>query len=160
MEEALKVDLNHADAEQLNALPHVGEATAAAIIEYREGRGCFRDIEELQNVKGFGGSKFEAISGHIRVDLTGCVFKNVDDGADPDERNPRGKKAGGGGLVNINTATEKELDALPGIGKTTAKKIIDYRNENGSFASIEDLMDVPGFKQGTFEKVSELVTVK
>jgi competence protein ComEA len=62
-------------------------------------------------------------------------------------------------LVNINTATLEELDALPGIGLTTAQKIIDYRTVNGPFGAIEDIMNVSGIGPSTFEGIKDLITV-
>ncbi len=64
------------------------------------------------------------------------------------------------GLVNINTAEENELSAIPGIGAGKAAAIIQYRQENGNFASIEDIMKVSGIKEGTFEKIKDKITVK
>lgn len=61
-------------------------------------------------------------------------------------------------LVNINTATLEELDALPGIGPTIAQRIIDYRNENGPFNTIEDIMNVSGIGPSTFEEIQDLIT--
>jgi len=76
-------------------------------------------------------------------------------------------RANGGGvpqpagviLVNINTATLEELDTLPQVGPVTAQSIIDYREANGLFSTIEDLMEVDGIGQATFDKVKDLVTV-
>ena len=62
-------------------------------------------------------------------------------------------------LVNINTASESELDTLPGIGPTTAKKIIDYRDANGPILTIEDIINVPGIGPGTYERIKDLITV-
>ena len=62
-------------------------------------------------------------------------------------------------LININTATLEELDALPGIGPTTAQKIIDYRDANGPFATIESIMDVSGIGPSTFDEIRSLITV-
>ena len=62
-------------------------------------------------------------------------------------------------LININTATQAELESLPGIGETTARRIIEYREENGPFARIEDIVDVAGIGDGTFERIKDLITV-
>ena len=62
-------------------------------------------------------------------------------------------------LVNINTASLTELDALPGIGPTTAQKIIDYRNQNGPFLAKEDIINVSGIGPGTYERLKDLITV-
>ena len=64
-----------------------------------------------------------------------------------------------GEKININTATLQELDTLPGIGLTTAQKIIDYRTVNGPFAKIEDIMNVSGIGPSTFEGLKDLITV-
>jgi competence protein ComEA len=63
------------------------------------------------------------------------------------------------GKVNINTASLSQLDTLPGIGPATAQKIIDHREENGPFASIEDVMDVSGIGEVKFEKMKDLITI-
>lgn len=62
-------------------------------------------------------------------------------------------------LININTATAKELETLPGIGEVTAQKIIDYRTESGGFDSIEEIMEVKGIGEKKFEAIKELITV-
>ncbi len=62
-------------------------------------------------------------------------------------------------LININTATLEQLDSLPGIGPTTAQKIIDYRTTHGPFQRIEDIMNVSDIGPSTFEKIKNLITV-
>jgi competence protein ComEA len=62
-------------------------------------------------------------------------------------------------LININTASAAELDSLPGIGPTTAQKIIDYRTQNGPFVSTEDIINVSGIGPGTYERIKDLITV-
>lgn len=62
--------------------------------------------------------------------------------------------------ININKATEEELDTLPGIGESTAKKIIEYREEKGTFKNIEELKEVSGIGDAKFDKIKDLVTVK
>lgn len=63
------------------------------------------------------------------------------------------------GLININTANETELDSLPGIGPSIAAKIINYREENGDFASIEDIKNVNGIGDSKFEELRDLICV-
>lgn len=64
-----------------------------------------------------------------------------------------------GEKININLAASKELEQLTGVGPATASKIIDFRQENGFFASIEEIMKVPGIGQKTFEKIKNQITV-
>jgi len=61
--------------------------------------------------------------------------------------------------IDINRAEPWLLQALPGIGETRAQAIVDYRSENGSFKRIEDLLQVEGIGEGTFEKVKDYITV-
>ena len=63
------------------------------------------------------------------------------------------------GKININTASVEELCTLPGIGESTAKKIIRYREDNGPFEKTEDLMNVPGIKEAKFASVKEDICV-
>jgi competence protein ComEA len=62
-------------------------------------------------------------------------------------------------FVNINKATQTELETLPGIGPSTALKIISYRNENGAFSSIEDIKNVSGIGDSKFESIKDLICV-
>ncbi|MBQ2505952.1 MAG: ComEA family DNA-binding protein [Erysipelotrichaceae bacterium] len=62
-------------------------------------------------------------------------------------------------LVSINSAGIEELTTLPGIGKTTAQKIIDYRQEKGSFLSLEELMNVKGIGKSKYEKIKGSITL-
>jgi competence protein ComEA len=62
-------------------------------------------------------------------------------------------------LININTASSAELEALPGIGPTTAQKIIAYREQNGPFINTEDIINVSGIGPGTYERIKDLITV-
>jgi competence protein ComEA len=64
-----------------------------------------------------------------------------------------------GEKVNINTADEKELDSLPGIGAIMAKRIVEYRTEKGRFASIEELKEVQGISEKKFEKLKKYISV-
>lgn len=64
-----------------------------------------------------------------------------------------------GAKVNINTATQNELDGLPGIGPALAQRIIDFREENGNFKSIEDIQNVKGIGDSKFDEIRDKIVV-
>ena len=66
---------------------------------------------------------------------------------------------GNDGRININTADEKALDELPGVGPATAKRIIEYREANGPFAAPEDLKKVRGIGDAKFEKIKDKIAI-
>ncbi len=61
------------------------------------------------------------------------------------------------GLVDINRAGKEQLMTLPGIGESKAETIIQYREEHGAFSSIEGLMEIPGIKEGVFNKIKDKI---
>jgi competence protein ComEA len=63
------------------------------------------------------------------------------------------------GLINVNTATATELEALSGIGEVLAATIVEYRTQNGPFATVDDLLDVSGIGPATLEEIRDQVTV-
>lgn len=62
-------------------------------------------------------------------------------------------------LVDINSASQEELEQLPGIGPTLAERIIAYREENGPFARIEDIVNVSGIGSATYDEIKDLIAV-
>ena len=61
--------------------------------------------------------------------------------------------------LNLNTATVAQLEALPGIGKSTAERIVEYRQKSGGFKKVEELMNVKGIGEKSFLKLKPLITV-
>jgi competence protein ComEA len=73
---------------------------------------------------------------------------------------PSGKAAAApAGIVNLNTATVSQITTLPGIGETAAQRIVEYREKNGGFKKVEELMNVKGIGEKSFLKLKALVTV-
>jgi comEA protein len=62
-------------------------------------------------------------------------------------------------VININTATAEQLDSLPGVGAKLASRIVDYRQKNGGFKKVEDLMNVQGIGEKNFLKLKPLITI-
>lgn len=92
----------------------------------------------------------------IYVPTTEELEKGIVDGSMPEvtgtDNNTEGK-------ININTALKEELKLLPGIGDAKAGSIVSYRDENGAFQSIEELMMVEGIKEGVFNKIKDNITI-
>ncbi len=64
------------------------------------------------------------------------------------------------GMVNINTATAEELCTLPGVGESRAQDIIAYRTKHGLFDTVEEIMQVPGIKEGLYEKIQNKIYIE
>ncbi len=81
-------------------------------------------------------------------------------GAVPSGGVPGGSSSpGASSQVNINTASATELETLPGVGEVIAQRIVDYRTQNGPFASVDDLLDVSGIGDATLAEMRDMVTV-
>ena len=64
------------------------------------------------------------------------------------------------GRIDINTADAMQLVTIPGIGETRAAAILAYREKNGPFAKVEDIMQVSGIKSALFEKMKDYITIR
>ena len=94
----------------------------------------------------------------VRVPAKGAQ-KAAANGATAAKAGGSANSADTGGLVNINTADEKALDTLPGVGPATAQKIIEYRENEGAFQSPEDIMKVRGIGKAKYEKMKDKITI-
>jgi competence ComEA-like helix-hairpin-helix protein len=131
------VDINTADKAALEGLPGIGTALAEKIIAARP----FKSVEELKNVKGLGEAKFNGIKGLVSV------------GEDEENVTPKLKP---GQTININSASQEQLESLLGVGPVKAEAIIAGR----PFAKIEDIMKVRGIKEKTFAKIRDYLKVR
>jgi competence ComEA-like helix-hairpin-helix protein len=155
-----RININTANSGELQQLNGIGPVLAGRIIDYRKNISLFYAIEDIKNVKGIG----EVIFGKTRDNI---IVGNVSPPAPqpsppaptpsstptPSQTPPSSSK------ININTANYEELQGITGVGPSIAKNIIDYRNANGPFAQIEDIMNVPLIAEGRFEKMKEEITI-
>lgn len=98
----------------------------------------------------------QAADGGVQI---GIVTQESADSTGSLEGSASGKSAEDG-RININTATVEELCKIPGIGSTRAAAIVSYRDDHGGFKSPEDIMQVSGIKEGTYEKIKDSISVK
>jgi competence protein ComEA len=94
-----------------------------------------------------------------KIGIIGAESADTADGTAAGTAGAASSSSGDDGKININTASESELCSIPGIGTTRAAAILAYRQEHGSFQSIEDIMNVSGIKQGTYDKIKDSIKV-
>lgn len=97
-----------------------------------------------------------------KQDISVCTNKGtsiITSDENKPEEVPNSKSETKNNKVNINTSTKEVLTSLSGIGDAKAQNIIDYRNENGLFKSIEDLKNVTGISEKLFEQIKEFITI-
>jgi len=146
------VDVNSASQTELETLPGIGPSKANAIIEYRSTNGPFKNLDDLDRVPGIGPATLTNIG--PLVTFSGEVS------AAPSGTSSSSSRAGSGGHINVNTASQAQLEGLPGIGPSKAAAIVAYRDERGPFASCEDLSQVNGIGPATVANLSGSCTTQ
>lgn len=154
------VNVNTATASELETLPGIGASKAAAIVEYRTANGPFASVEDLQSVPGIGPATVSNLRASATVGdgtTTAAAEPAPAPAAAPDAPAPAPiAPSGSSGKINVNTASASELEALPGIGPTKSKAIVDDRDMNGPFASCDDLARVKGIGPATVSGIRDL----
>ena len=115
-------------------------------------------------IEAAGGASEDAVPDALNLarvlsDGEQIIVPTVEEQERLEEAAVAGQTLDAGGKVNINTATVEQLDSLPGVGESTAKKIIADREENGPFGSPEDLKRVSGIGDKKYEDLADLITV-
>lgn len=133
-----------------------GEVAQPGVYEFAEGDRVIDAIERA------GGQlpKADLSLLNLAAPLTDGTQILVSKAGPPGVVVPGGGTVGSsGGLININSASATELETLSGIGEVLAATIVEYREQNGPFASVDDLMDVSGIGPATLEEIRDQVTV-
>jgi competence protein ComEA len=154
--ETVSVEENGTDAVTPAELyVHVSGAVAAPGL-YRLTDGS-RVVDAIAAAGGFAEKADETGVNLARLVSDGEQLVVPVEGEQPPVSGGAGSK--GDGKVNLNTATTTELDTLPRIGPAMAERIIQWRDANGRFTSVEDLLAVPGIGEKMLESLRDLVTV-
>ncbi|WP_408954672.1 ComEA family DNA-binding protein [Natroniella sp. ANB-PHB2] len=129
-DQAAQVNLNLHSQEMLESLSGVGKTLAERIINNR----YYDEQAEILKLAGIGQTTYQTIKDYITVDSTGNI--------------------------NLNTACQIVLQTLPEIGKSLAEEIVTHRQQEGRYIKIEQLKEVAGVGNNTYEQLEDLVTVK
>ena len=132
-----------------------GEVRQPGVYEFAEGDRVIDAIERA------GGQlpKADLSLLNLAAPLTDGTQILVPTAGPPGAVVPGGTTGSSTGLININSASATELETLSGIGEVLAATIIEYREQNGPFAAVDDLMDVSGIGPATLEEIRDQVTV-
>jgi competence protein ComEA len=154
-----RIDLNQATRADLQLLPGVGEHLAQRIEAYRILNGPYSSIDELRKVPGIGPKTIERLRPWLVVHPSSIV-RSGETSATVELKPARiiKKEVALTELIDINRASDAELDKLPGIGPKLAQRIVDTRNQ-AAFKKVDELRRVPGIGPKTLEKVRPYVTV-
>jgi competence protein ComEA len=161
------LDLNRANKAELRLIPGIGDALAQRIVDYRARNGSFRNIDELRKVAGIGPKTLdrlrhclfvtpeESFAGHDEVEPMSVASKTK-----PSPRTATASKKASQLTepINVNLASQTDLQKLPGIGPKLSQRILDTRAK-AAFKSIDDLRRVPGIGPKTLEKLRPHVTI-
>ncbi len=178
LEPGEKIDPNTASEEELDRLPRVGASIARRIVEDREANGPYVSVADLARVPGLGARSVERLSPHLalppahptllpsRPSRASGLSRSS---PSPSARASTSARAGTpvvptpgppGAPVDLNRATARELQELPGIGPALAERIVAFRTERGPFAKPEELMEVSGIGAKTYARLAPLVTAR
>lgn len=158
-----RLDLNTATADDLEGVPGIGPALAGRILAYRDREGPFRSLSDLEHVNGIGPRSLERLSPYLSVG--GGWVARSGGGVESDTASVEPVRVAGvdavpaAALIDLNTASAEALESLDGIGPALAARIIAYRESEGPFRTVEDVLAVRGIGPRTLERFEASVTV-
>ncbi len=162
-----RVDPDVAGPAELARLPRIGLALAKVIVADRNARGAFGSLEGLDRVPGIGPGLLRTLAPHLTFSGQtagssaahpsgaglGTAFASPPLGSVPTPRSGHP-----GSVLNVNRATAVELEGLPGIGSSLARRIVADREARGPFATVESLARISGIGPGLVARLGRLVT--
>jgi competence protein ComEA len=174
----LPIDLNRASAADLESVPGLGPALAQRIVAYRQAHGPFKKIDDLEEISGISPQNLPKLKTYLGLGglepvapldwkaamasgkpASGTLLEGQE-GRRPlagSTRDSQSKTPGR--LIDPNLASQKDLEALPGIGPVLAQRIIDYRRAHGPFKKINDLKKVSGIGPKKLERMKPYLSI-
>ncbi|MBR6034334.1 MAG: helix-hairpin-helix domain-containing protein [Clostridia bacterium] len=151
--------------EQNEIVVHItGSVAQEGIVKLKEGARIVDAIEEAGGATSDANLKDVNLAYKLKDGQKLYIPSNIDDNENITIVSTKGDGVvdvtkGDNDKININEATQSELETLSGIGPSMAKKIIEYREKNGSFSSIDDIKNVPGIGDSKFEAIKDNIEV-
>ena len=154
IENEIKIEENKKETEKQIVIHVAGEVNNPGIVILKEGNRV------IDAINAAGGKTSEADYTNINLasvleDGQKVYIPNI---KEKDEINNKNEEKNNG-KININKANVQELEGLPGIGNSIARSIVEYRNENGSFKSKEDIKNVTGIGDQKYEKIQKYIEI-
>lgn len=151
----IKYDLLSVTQGELETISGIGPKTAKSILSFREKQG-FQNKIDLMKVKGIGPKTYQKIEKYF-LDFGETA---IEVSKTNNKKRVKAKSESHDQIkININTADAKEFQKLKGIGPAKAEKIIQFREKNGAFQTIDDLQKVKGIGPKTLEKLRKFLTL-
>jgi competence ComEA-like helix-hairpin-helix protein len=164
-----RVNLDLAPVSELARLPRVGPRLAKVILADRQAHGPFGSLDGLDRVAGIGPGLLKILEPHVafsgeagqrgsRSSVAGSNGRECVESAVPPPYCPAAPPTAA--PLNLNTATLRDLDALPGVGPARAAAILQYREEKGPFTAVEQLAQIPGLGPAAVSRLRERVVLR
>lgn len=140
-----------------------GEVNNPGVYEMEEGQRIYQVVERAGGYTDAAAADYLNLAGVVSDGMKLIVPKMIDvqqeNGMVMYESDMQDQSGAKSGKVNLNTASKEVLMSLRGIGEARAEDIMRYREEQGGFDSIEEIMNIPGIKNAAFEKIKDNITV-
>jgi competence protein ComEA len=148
-----RIDVNRATPQELTRLPRVGLALAQRIVAHRDSLGAFSGPEDLDRVSGIGPGLLATLGPHL-------TYGRGTGGRSGPAIVPSAPGLPSATLpvrLNVNTASAREIEALPLIGPSRALAIVAWRERHGSFKDVDDLIKVPGVSRRMVDAIRDRI---